>query len=770
MRCLANNEIERYVTGAMEAVVAGEVTKHLLSCNTCRKTVALARNQAHSTKARAGDEAGTRALFKLNCDQCGARYGIPTDRVRGRVLKIRCKKCSNLIRVQADQMDETPEPQTLPEPPPRAQPDKVWFLVIRRERVGPFTQLEVRDKFQQGEVRARTYAWRQGYDQWERLSKIPEFYDLAESRPGAAAQDFGGPTRRIPAGRDDDTAEEQLAATFPPGAAPAPLQRVAAVDDSEEGIQTMYRTPGDDGVDSAVQTAYLPADESSESQQQTAYRVPEQPADDHSQLTQPRSDGGQTAIHFKEADPLMGLAETGEEHQEVTAEEAAQRKAEQDEAEEERRARAELFLPEPTESQPRSPRVEQGEWDQHMKGQRREESVLFSLKHLHNLADNSNKAKVETMTSGLERESSGLFDIRPMVGAAVAQPLVMPAVEPERRRIGLGVVFLVGLLGILVGAGALIAGLMLLRPQMMAALIQAEPSAGAPAPAASKAPAPAPAPVTKPASAPTPAADAMAVASAPSAAADAGAADPAPDMQPLKEALPAAAKPSAAPITKAETRVAHRKPGAARARAGRKPRRRPRSGARPRAAAPRASKPRSKSANDAIDVVDPDMQMDPDLDGAGKAAAPARAPAARAPARAAAKPKPRGKGGKDDELDALIAGAMGDKRPAARPRRAAPAAPVARLPKKLNREQVSGGMRKAFGAVRGCRKRLGTVGVVMVRATIDGGSGRISRAAVAGPFAGTPTAQCVLSAVYARCTFPRFSGPAVTVKYPFVLR
>ncbi|MFZ9887797.1 MAG: zinc-ribbon domain-containing protein [Myxococcota bacterium] len=37
--------------------------------------------------------------MKLVCDQCGTRYSVSDDHVRGKGLKIRCKTCSNIIVV-----------------------------------------------------------------------------------------------------------------------------------------------------------------------------------------------------------------------------------------------------------------------------------------------------------------------------------------------------------------------------------------------------------------------------------------------------------------------------------------------------------------------------------------------------------------------------------------------------------------------------------------------------------------------------------------------
>ncbi len=38
--------------------------------------------------------------MKIVCDACPAKYSISDDKVQGKVFKIRCKKCSNIIVVR----------------------------------------------------------------------------------------------------------------------------------------------------------------------------------------------------------------------------------------------------------------------------------------------------------------------------------------------------------------------------------------------------------------------------------------------------------------------------------------------------------------------------------------------------------------------------------------------------------------------------------------------------------------------------------------------
>src|SRR5438105_4658068 len=132
--------------------------------------------------------------MKIVCDSCSTKYSISDEKVRGKVFKIRCKKCSHIIVVRGgDGADAqsvrdgaadfaTDDGRTTVAPPSGGLPvgggDLVWHLVVDREQVGPMSAADVRGKFASGEVDAETYAWREGFADWLRLGSIEDFADL----------------------------------------------------------------------------------------------------------------------------------------------------------------------------------------------------------------------------------------------------------------------------------------------------------------------------------------------------------------------------------------------------------------------------------------------------------------------------------------------------------------------------------------------------------------------------------------------------------------
>ena len=51
--------------------------------------------------------------MKFHCDRCKTRYSIADDRVRGKILKIRCKNCSSVITVKEGGQVSGPRPARL---------------------------------------------------------------------------------------------------------------------------------------------------------------------------------------------------------------------------------------------------------------------------------------------------------------------------------------------------------------------------------------------------------------------------------------------------------------------------------------------------------------------------------------------------------------------------------------------------------------------------------------------------------------------------------
>ncbi|MEO8843998.1 MAG: GYF domain-containing protein [Kofleriaceae bacterium] len=144
--------------------------------------------------------------MKIVCDACQAKYSISDDKVQGKVFKIRCKKCSNIIVVRGGAGAAEPAP-VAQEKDTRvydygydggagdqapAADDAVWHLVINQDQVGPMTVAEVQQRFASGEVDAETFTWREGFADWLPLAQVDVFSALVVSGSTTSATGGGG--------------------------------------------------------------------------------------------------------------------------------------------------------------------------------------------------------------------------------------------------------------------------------------------------------------------------------------------------------------------------------------------------------------------------------------------------------------------------------------------------------------------------------------------------------------------------------------------------
>jgi predicted Zn finger-like uncharacterized protein len=174
--------------------------------------------------------------MKFVCEQCGSKYSIADDRVVNKALKIKCKKCSNIITVSDpkvrqsklprkafDSVSLNPEPLTRPSSPPpvrkkkrtfpgdklkdsiepkglpkpKAPPDLLnavkrseeaiesdkkinagWFVGIDNVPKGPMSALKIRSFRRTGKVNDDSLVWKEGMIEWTPLGQVSELVAL----------------------------------------------------------------------------------------------------------------------------------------------------------------------------------------------------------------------------------------------------------------------------------------------------------------------------------------------------------------------------------------------------------------------------------------------------------------------------------------------------------------------------------------------------------------------------------------------------------------
>lgn len=109
--------------------------------------------------------------MKHACQSCGQKYAIPDSQVCGRRLKVRCTMCQHAMEVDGRGLPAGSH-STLPVPRPRADraPLRVWYTAVAGRPQGPYTPQDILGLVEFGEVRARTWMWKEGMPAWERVS------------------------------------------------------------------------------------------------------------------------------------------------------------------------------------------------------------------------------------------------------------------------------------------------------------------------------------------------------------------------------------------------------------------------------------------------------------------------------------------------------------------------------------------------------------------------------------------------------------------------
>jgi predicted Zn finger-like uncharacterized protein len=210
--------------------------------------------------------------MKFLCNSCKAKYQIADEKVAGRTLKMKCRKCGHAIIIQgaapapsasakAAAPPPTPSRPSRPAAPPRpapavsgppsarsgalgqdfrrqmasaepppvaAPPPNQWHVAINDVPVGPLERGELGRKVASGSVHSGSLVWREGFDDWRPLGQVSELADLLAAPASAPASAPSLPSLS-PDSRSTRPAEPRAAGGVVPiggrqGASAAPSQ------------------------------------------------------------------------------------------------------------------------------------------------------------------------------------------------------------------------------------------------------------------------------------------------------------------------------------------------------------------------------------------------------------------------------------------------------------------------------------------------------------------------------------------------------------------
>ena len=122
--------------------------------------------------------------MKFVCDRCHTRYSIADEKVRQRILRIRCKTCSNVITVQAGEVVAGPQdsskrpesgvrassasavrPSSKPSRPPSGLHE--WFVAVDGVEQGPLSCADAAKYIVSRKPEQSVHVWKEGMDGWK---------------------------------------------------------------------------------------------------------------------------------------------------------------------------------------------------------------------------------------------------------------------------------------------------------------------------------------------------------------------------------------------------------------------------------------------------------------------------------------------------------------------------------------------------------------------------------------------------------------------------
>ena len=120
--------------------------------------------------------------MRFRCERCRAKYRVEDELIAGRVRRIRCRRCSNVMTLRGQRAVGAPADGTVMSGPPPQMSDIAWFVRTDGETTGPFTEDVVVRMFHDGTLGSHTPLWHDAMADWTRLVDVPDFAVLFTPR------------------------------------------------------------------------------------------------------------------------------------------------------------------------------------------------------------------------------------------------------------------------------------------------------------------------------------------------------------------------------------------------------------------------------------------------------------------------------------------------------------------------------------------------------------------------------------------------------------
>jgi predicted Zn finger-like uncharacterized protein len=126
--------------------------------------------------------------MKITCQSCQAKYNVADEKVQGKIVKIRCRKCGATIVAQGNGGGTNGTASRGPTPPVAFSGDDVqWHVNLGENDPRTMSLRELIDAYNTGVVTQDTFIWTDGMDDWKPLTEVEAVVAALHADAGAEA-------------------------------------------------------------------------------------------------------------------------------------------------------------------------------------------------------------------------------------------------------------------------------------------------------------------------------------------------------------------------------------------------------------------------------------------------------------------------------------------------------------------------------------------------------------------------------------------------------
>jgi predicted Zn finger-like uncharacterized protein len=126
--------------------------------------------------------------MKFFCDSCNAKYSIADEKVRGKVVKVRCKRCDDIITVSDSKQQNQAESSSAQVGDVGSSPtrgaEQQWYYSVDGETFGPLPESQLVAKYRRGEVKDNSYVWKDAFADWKPATAVEPFRSTLRQSSG----------------------------------------------------------------------------------------------------------------------------------------------------------------------------------------------------------------------------------------------------------------------------------------------------------------------------------------------------------------------------------------------------------------------------------------------------------------------------------------------------------------------------------------------------------------------------------------------------------